>query len=346
MADNATNAITTNVTAEKIENLKTMQKARKVRVGLLYAALCAPLLGVAFGFAGVAGGMPPFDIAFPTGSMSFQFFEYMFGCLAILLYSFAQGSAKDHLRIFKSKISWYGVMVGMAGMLGDFLYFAAAALVGGAIVGPVASLFGFWGAVITSLVYREKMRNKWTIMGLGCIIVGCWVAAGGAEMVAPDGASTSTIILGAVMGLGASICYGLENFAIAAGSDFMNEESTLMWRAGWAVIGCIVLNFAVMPHFNEIGYQMFTTPWIWAYAAMTGGAWSIYMIASCYIGINTAGTSGGGVLASTGLIWATFLSMTVYGVPFSLPVAIGTCILFAGVAITLIRPSKVIAKLR
>jgi hypothetical protein len=38
--------------------------------------------------------------------------------------------------------------------------------------------------------------------------------------------------------------------------------------------------------------------------------------------------------------------MTVYGVPFSLPVAIGTCVLFAGVAITLIRPSKVIAKLR
>ncbi|MDR3295366.1 MAG: hypothetical protein LBT26_06020 [Clostridiales Family XIII bacterium] len=332
--------------AEKIENLKTVQQSRKVRIGMIYAAMCAPLLGVAFGFAGVAGAQEPFSLAFPTGSISFQMFELMFGAIAILIFSVAQGSVAEHFRIYKSKLSWYGVMVAMAGMIGDFLYFAAAAIVGGAIVGPLASLFGFWGAVITAIVYREKMRSKWTIIGIVFIVIGLWVASGGASITAPEGSSNSLILLGAGMGLLAALIYGFENFAIAAGSDFMPEESTLFWRATWALIGCVILNFVVMPQFSTIGYEMFTSPLWWTYAAMTGGAWGVYMVGGMYVGINTAGTVGGGVLASTGFVWATFLSMTVYMVPFSGAVLIGTIILFAGVAVMLIRPSKVVSQLR
>ncbi len=331
---------------EKIETLKTIQQARKVRIGMIYAALSAPMLGVAFGFAGVAGSIPPFTLAYPTGSITFQMFELMFGMLAVVLFSAAQGSVKEHFRIFKSKISWYGVMTGMAGMLGDFLYFAAAAVVGGAIVGPVASLFGFWGAVITSIVYREKILNKWTIIGLAFIVIGLWVASGGASIVAPEGVSMTTVFIGAGMGLLAAILYGFENFAIAAGSDFMPEESTLFWRAGWAIVGCIIINFLIMPSFTPIAGEMLSNPMWWAYAAMTGGAWGVYMIVGLYMGINTAGTAGGGVLASTGFVWATFLSMTVYMVPFSGAILAGTIILFAGVALMLLRPSKVISVFR
>ncbi|MDR0884903.1 MAG: DMT family transporter [Clostridiales Family XIII bacterium] len=337
---------TTTRDQEKINSIKTVQQARKVRIGMMYAAMCAPLLGVAFGFAGMAGSVEPFSRAFPTGSISFQMFELMFGVVVIIIYSLAQGTIKDSFRIFKSKLSWYGVMVAMCGMFGDFLYFASAALVGGAIAGPLASLFGFWGAVITSIVYKEKMRSKWTVIGLVFIVIGLFVASGGANMVAPDGASVHLILVGAIMGLVASIIYGFENFAIAAGSDFMPEEGTLFWRATWACIGCLILNFLVMPHFTTIGYEMFSNPTWWAFAAVTGGAWGVYMVGGMYVGINTAGTTGGGVLASTGFVWATLLSMTVYNAGFSGSVLLGTIILFAGVAVMLIRPSKVISQLR
>lgn len=176
----------------------------------------------------------------------------------------------------------------MTGMIGDFLFFSSAAIVGGAIAGPLAGLFGFWGAVITSLVYREKILQKWTLVGIVFIVVGIWVASGGMSIAAPEGVSTTAILIGAGMGLLASIMFGLENFAIAAGSDLIPEESTLFWRSGWALVGLIILNFTIMPQFTEIAGVMFQDPVWWAYAAVTGGAWALFMIVALYIGINTA----------------------------------------------------------
>jgi drug/metabolite transporter (DMT)-like permease len=329
-----------------IADLKSRQQASKVRIGMMYAAMCAPLLGVAFGFAGVAGSANPFNLAFPTGSMAFQMWELMFGLLVILIFAVCQGTVKDNFRIFKSKLSWYGLMVAMCGMIGDFLYFAASALIGGAIAGPLASMFGFWGAVITSIIYKEKMRGKFMIFGIALIVVGMFVACGGANMVAPAGTDTKILVIGIIMGIVSAIIYGFENFAIAAGSDFMPEEGTLFWRAGWAFVGCIVLNVLIMPQFTDIAVTAFTDPVWWSYAAMTGGAWGVYMVGGMYVGINTAGTAGGGILASTGFVWATLLSMTVYGQPFSPAILIGTVLLFGGVTIMLVRPRKLVETLR
>lgn len=334
------------MSAESLEKIKMLQESRKVRIGMVYAALGAPMLGVAFGFAGSAGTLAPFNMAFPTGSMAFQFFEYMFGLLAIFIYSFMVGSAKDNFRIFKSKISWYGVFTAMTGMIGDFLFFSASAIVGGAIAGPLAALFGFWGAVITSLVYREKILQKWTIVGVIFIVAGIWVASGGMSIAAPEGVSGTIVLIGAAMGLLSAIMYGVENFAIAAGSDMIPEESTLFWRAGWALVALIILNFTIMPKFTDIASVMFQEPMWWAYAAVTGGAWGVYMIVALYIGINTAGTVGGGLLASTGFVWTTLLSMTVYGGTWSTSLLIGSLIMFAGISVMLLRPSNSISKLR
>jgi len=330
----------------RIKELTIKQQSSKVRIGMMYSAMAAPLLGIAFGFAGLAGSKEPFSLGFPTGSMTFQMWELMFGVIVILIFAICQGTVKDNFRIYKSKLSWYGLMVAMCGMTGDFLFFAASALIGGAIVGPIASLFGFWGAVITAFIYREKLKSKWTIIGLVLIVVGLWVASGGANLVLPEGTDNNMLLLGIVMAFVSAIIYGFENFAIAAGSDFMPEESTLFWRALWACIGTVVLNFVVMPHFTEIGYAAFANPTWWAFAAMTGGAWGVFMAGGMYVGINTAGTAGGGVLVSTGFVWTSFLSMTVYMTPFSPAILIGTIVLFAGVAVMLIRPQKVIAQLR
>jgi drug/metabolite transporter (DMT)-like permease len=329
-----------------LEKLKIEQESRKVRIGMVYAALGAPMLGVAFGFGGKVGALPPFNLAYPTGSMAFQLFEYMFGLLAIFVYSFVVGTAKDNFRILKSKISWYGVFTAMTGMIGDFLFFSSAAIVGGAIAGPLAGLFGFWGAVVTSLIYREKILQRWTLIGVVFLVIGLWIASGGIGIAAPQGVSMGAILIGSLMGLLASIMYGIENFAIAAGSDMIPEESTLFWRAGWALVGLVIINFTIMPKFTQIGSDMFSNPMWWAYAAVTGGAWGLYMIVSLYMGINRAGAVGGGLLASTGFVWATFLSMTVYGGHWSTSLMIGSLIMFVGIAVMMLRPSKLIAKLR
>lgn len=331
---------------ESLDDIKLIQESRKVRIGMVYAALGAPMLGLAFGFAGLAGTQYPFNIAFPTGPLTFQFFEYMFGVLTIFIYSIVVGTAKDNFRVLRSKISWYGVFMAMTGMIGDFLFFSSSAIVGGAIAGPLAGLFGFWGAVVTSIVYREKIMQKWTMIGVVFIGIGIWVASGGMSLAAPAGVSSTAILIGAGMGLLAAIFYGIESFAIAAGSDMMPEESALFWRAGWALIGALILNFLIMPHFTEIAGIMFRDPMWWAFAAVTGGAWGIFMIVSLYIGINTAGTVGGGILASTGFVWTTLLSMTIYGGNWSTSLMVGTLILFFGIGVMLLRPSELIARLR
>lgn len=331
---------------ESFEEIKLVQESRKVRIGMVYAALGAPMLGLAFGFAGLAGGKYPFNIAFPTGPLTFQFFEYMFGVLTIFIYSIVVGTAKDNFRVLRSKISWYGVFMAMTGMIGDFLFFSSSAIVGGAIAGPLAGLFGFWGAVVTSIVYKEKLLQKWTVIGVIFIAIGIWVASGGMSLAAPAGVSSTAILIGAGMGLLAAIVYGIESFAIAAGSDLMPEESSLFWRAGWALIGALIVNFLIMPQFTEIAGIMFRDPMWWSFAAVTGGAWGIFMIVSLYIGINTAGTVGGGILASTGFVWTTILSMTIYGGNWSTSVMAGTLILFLGIGVMLLRPSNLIAKLR
>lgn len=332
--------------ARSVEEIKTLQEARKVRIGMVYAAFGAPMLGVAFGFAGLAGSQYPFDMAFPTGPITFQFFELMFGVLTVFIYSLVVGTAKDNFRVLRAKISWYGVFMAMTGLIGDFLFFSSSAIVGGAIAGPLAGLFGFWGAVVTSIVYREKILQKWTLLGVIFIAIGVWVASGGMSLAAPEGVSTTAIIIGALMGLVSAIIYGIESFAIAAGSDMMPEESSLFWRAGWALVGAIILNFAIMPQFTDIASVMFKDPMWWAFAAVTGGAWGIYMIVALYMGINTAGTVGGGILASTGFVWTTLLSMTIYGGNWSTSLMIGTLILFLGIGIMLLRPSELITKLR
>jgi len=332
---------------EDVDKFKEIQESRKVRIGMTYAALGAPLLGIAFGFAGLAGDIYPFNMAFPTGSMTFQFFELMFGVLTVFLYSFVTGTAKDNIRVLRARISWYGVFMAMTGLIADFLFFSSSAIVGGAIAGPLAGLFGFWGAVFTSLIYREKMMQKWTLIGCVFIAIGIWVASGGMALAAPEGVSNITIAIGAGMGLLAAIIYGIENFAIAAGSDLMPEESSLFWRAGWAVVGAVILNFLIMPQFTDIATIMLKDPMWWAFAAVTGGAWGVFMIVALYMGINTAGTVGGGILASTGFVWATILSMTVYGGnEWSTSIFIGTIILFIGISIMLLRPSNLITKLR
>lgn len=331
---------------EKMDAIMQNQKARKVRIGMVYAGFGAPMLGIAFGFAGMAGGLKPFSNAFPTGSLCFQMFEMLFGLLAIFIYSCTIGSVKEHFRVFRSKIACWGVFTAMTGMIGDFLYFAASAIVGGSIAGPLAATFGFWGAVITAIVWREKLLTKWTIIGVVFILIGVWVASGGLTMAAPAGVSNTTVIIGAIMGLLAAIIYGAENFAICAGSDFMPEETTLFWRAGWAIIGSLCINFFIMPQFSSIASEMISNPMWYAYGGITGGAWGVYMITSYYIGINTAGTSGGGVLSATGFVWATLLSMFVYNSTFSPMILIGTLVMFVGIAIMLVRPEKVVATLR
>ncbi|RKJ31208.1 hypothetical protein D7X33_40645, partial [Butyricicoccus sp. 1XD8-22] len=96
----------------------------------------------------------------------------------------------------------------------------------------------------------------------------------------------------------------------------------------------------------DIASIMLQDPKWWAYAAVTGGAWGTYMIVSLYIGINTAGTVGGGLLASTGFVWTTFLSMTVYGGNWSTSLMLGSLILFLGIGVMLLRPAELIAKVR
>ncbi len=330
----------------KIADLVELQESRKSRIGMIYAALGAPMLGLAFGFAGAAGSKPPFNLAYPTGPLSFEMFEYMFGVLAIFIYALVVGTNAGVFGAFKRKISLYGVFVAMLGMTGDFLFFAAAAIVTAAIAGPLASLFGFWGAVITAVVYKEKILQRWTLFGVIFIALGLWIAYGGMHIAAPKGVSTPSVLIGALMGLVASICYGAENFAVSVGSDLMPEEVTLFWRAGWAVVGALIINFVLMPQFTSIASAMFASPMWWAYAAFTGGAWGIYMIVSLYVGISTAGAVSGGLLASTGFIWTVVLSMLVYGGHWSSSIVVGSLIMLGGMVVMLARPARLIKQLR
>lgn len=330
-----------------IEGLKLKEQSKKVRTGLIYSACAAPMLGIAYGLGGYITSKEPYTWAFPTGSLAWAVFYYIFGLVAIVIYSCTQGTSfLDHFRIFKCKISNYALMIGGTGMLADLCFYGSCATVTGALASPLTSLYGFFGAVITSIFYREKILNRWTVIGIVSIVIGLWVCAGGADYVAPEGMSHTALYVGCALGLLSAFFYGTENFAIAAGSDMMPEHSLMFWRAGFALILNTIFGIIFFNMYPEILTAMFQEPTLWVYAGAVGGGWAMQMLIAVYLGINIAGTTGGGVVSSTGMVWAGFLSMTVYGLGFSVSTALGTIVLFGGVAVMLLRPGKTISKIR
>jgi hypothetical protein len=93
--------------------------------------------------------------------------------------------------------------------------------------------------------------------------------------------------------------------------------------------------------------QVWTDPRLITYGAVISFGWAIWIIMGYYIGISYAGGVRGGVLAGTfGFFFIGFFSITVYGVPFSPAIIIGSAVMFAGAAFIVSEPGAYLARKR
>ncbi|WAH39356.1 hypothetical protein [Alicyclobacillus dauci] len=334
------------IDATTITRRLTKMNSTKTRIGMLYALLAGPALGLALGLLGTLVGKAPFNSQYPTGAFAIVvLLQYPFGLLAVTVFLIISGAWRDFTSIFKSRISWWVLFVGVGGFVGDLCYACSAVLIGGALAGPIGGLFGVVGAVIVSALYKESIKRWSTLVGVIAIGVGVWLALSGGKLVSPTHGVYA--LVGVLIMVAGTLNWGFENFAIAAGSDLMRAESFIWWRAFIALVLGFILMIIAFPASRPMLVETYSDPRLLAYGAVIGIGWAIWVIMGYYIGIAYAGGVRGGVIAGTfGFFFISFFSMTVYGTPFSWIVLIGSVILFIGAALIITEPKEILSNKR
>ncbi|MCE0764163.1 DMT family transporter [Pseudonocardia kujensis] len=319
---------------------------KKTRMGMIYAILAAPALGLAFGLLGSIVTSPPFDSAPPTGALVVvATMQVPFGVLAIALFLLITGTWRDTVRVLGHRVSWWNLFVAVGGFVGDLCFAAASGLIGGALAGSIGGLAGVVGAIIAALLYRERILRASTLIGLAGLGVGIWLAVSGGELSAPTHGVYFAV--GLLIIVGAVLTWGFESFAISAGTDLMPPESFLWWRAFLELVIAVVLLLALFPEGRRITAEAWSEPRLVAIGSVIGLGWAIWMIMGYYIGIAYAGAVRGGVLTNTlAFFFISFFSLTVYGAPFNAFVVIGSGITIVGTLFIVTEPKGHLANLR
>ncbi|MED4227506.1 hypothetical protein [Neobacillus cucumis] len=283
---------------------------------------------------------------YPTGAFAIiVLLQVPFGLLGVTVFALISGAYRDIWRVFRSRVSGWNLFVATGGFVGDLCYACSVVLVGGAIAGPIGGLFGVVGGLIVAMLYKEKI-NRWsTWVGMLAMGVGIWIVVSGGSPTSPTHGIYEFV--GILIIVLATLVWGFENFAIAAGTDLMPAESFLFWRVGAAYIIGFILMWLLFPTSHEIARQVYSDPKLIAYGAVIGFGWSIWIIMGYYIAIAYAGGVRGGVMAGTfGFFFISFFSMTVYGVPFSSIVIFGSIIMFIGATLIITEPKELLASRR
>ena len=319
---------------------------KKTRMGMIYAVLAAPALGLAFGLLGSIVVKPPFTLEEPTGAFALvALLQVPFGVVAIAAFLLVTGTWRDTVRILGHRVSWWNLFVAVGGFVGDLCFAAASGLIGGALAGSIGGLAGVVGAVIAAALYRERILRPSTLIGLFALGLGIWLAVSGGKIGAPTHGVYFAV--GLLVIVGAVLTWGFETFAISAGTDLMPAESFLWWRAFLEWIIATVLLFLLFPTGRHIAALVWTDPRLVAIGAVIGFGWAIWMIMGYYIGIAYAGAVRGGVLTNTlAFFFIAFFSLPVYGAPFSAIVIVGSVITIVGTLLIVTEPKDYIARRR
>ena len=329
-----------------VQKRSLLADAKRTRVGMLYALLGAPALGLAFSLLSVMVGGAPFNMEYPTGGFAIvTLLQLPFGFLAISVFLLVTGQWRDAYRLLGHRISWWAPFTGIGGMFGDFSYAIASVLIGGALAGPIGSLYGVVGAIITSVLYREKILRWSTIVGLLALGGGVWLVLSGGELVSPT--QGIYLVVGVLIMLGSLATWGFENFAVAAGSDLMPPEGFVWWRAAAAGLLALPIMFILFPTSRQMAVEIWSDPQIVAYGAVIGISWAMWILLSYYLGVAYAGGVRGGVLGATfGFFFIGFFSVTIYNLPFSWAIIIGASVMFIGGALIVSEPGAYLARKR
>jgi drug/metabolite transporter (DMT)-like permease len=319
---------------------------KKTRMGMIYAVLAAPALGLGFGLLSAIVVQPPFTLEPLTGALTLiAVLQVPFGVAAIGLFLLITGTWRDVGRVLGHRVSWWNLFVAAGGFVGDLCYAAASGLIGGALAGSIGGLAGVVGAVIAAALYRERIMRASTLIGLAALGVGIFLAVSGGEVGAPTHGIYFAV--GLLIIFGAVLTWGFESFAISAGTDLMPAEGFLWWRAFAELVIAAVVLFTLFPAGREIAGQVWSDPSLVAIGAVIGLGWAIWMIMGYYIGISYAGAVRGGVLTNTlAFFFIAFFSLTVYGAPFSAIVIVGTVITLVGALFIVTEPKSYIARRR
>jgi drug/metabolite transporter (DMT)-like permease len=318
----------------------------KTRMGMIYAILAGPALGLALGLLGLMVGKAPFNLEYPTGGWAIvEVFQIPFALLAFVVFALCIGNWREIGRIWTSRIAWWTLFTGTGGFLGDICYACSVVLIGGAVAGPIGGLYGLVGAVIVSSLYKENIKRWSTLVGLVLTSIGIWIVLGGASLVSPT--HGIYMLVGVLIIIGATLTWGMENFSIAAGTDLMAPETVLFYRLLFTLVIGSILLYVLFPVSRHMAALAFADPKLVTFGAVIGFSWIIWMLMGYYMGIAYAGGVRGGVLAGTfGFFFIAFFSMTIYNVPFSYTVIFGSILLFAGAALFVTEPKELLASKR
>lgn len=329
--------VSTQASAQHLLDKAAANDAKQTRVGMFYGLVAAPALGLGFSMLGVMAGKAPFNILYPTGMLNLMALETFFGALAILLLLFITGQYVDIFRVWRGRMAGWLQFYAVCGFVGDSLYASGAGLAGGAIAGPIAGLYGVVGAIITSIMYREKILRWSTIVGLVCIGGGIWFVSGGAHIVAQT--HGIYLIVGLVMVVVAMLLWGIEIFGMTAGTDLMPAEVASIYRSGLASCFAIILLLLVFPHSGEILKLALSNGSSLCFTMIIGISWAIFLMLGFYVAVAYAGAVRGGALGSTlGFFFVTFFSMTIYGLPWSNAMLLGGIALIVGALLMISEP--------
>lgn len=340
MTDTATPDATT------LAQRSRLADGKKTRMGMIYAVLAAPALGLAFGLLSSIVTKAPFDLQAPTGAFALvAVLQVPFGVVAIAIFLAVSGTWRDALRILGHRVSWWNLFVAVGGFVGDLCYAAASGLIGGALAGSIGGLAGVVGAVIGAALYRERILRLSTLLGLTALAIGIWLAVSGGKIGAPT--HGIYFVVGLVIIVVAVLTWGFESFAISAGTDLMPAEGFLWWRAFLELLIANALLFLLFPAGRHIAALAWSDPRLVAMGAVIGLGWAIWMIMGYYIGISYAGAVRGGVLTNTlAFFFIAFFSLTVYGAPFSVIVIVGSVCTVFGAMLIVTEPKSYLARQR
>jgi len=320
--------------------------SKKVRVGMIYAIAAAPAFGLAFGLLAQLVAQPPFNAEAPTGALAMVGLLYVpFTLAGVTIFLLVSGTWRDIFRIFGHRVSWWTVFVGACGFMGDLCNATAAGLIGGALGGSLGGLTGVVGAILASVLYREKIARWSTFLGLATMTVGVVLALSGGSITAPT--SGVYLAVGVVVMLGAVFAWGSETFAVSAGSDLLPAEGFLWWRVLVDLVLADVLLLALFPHGRVMAAQVWSDPRLITYGVVIGLGAAIWITMGYFLGVSYAGAVRGGVLTNTLAFYCvSVMSLTVYGQPWSTAIIVGGIVMAIGTLLIVTEPSKHIARLR
>jgi drug/metabolite transporter (DMT)-like permease len=321
-------------------------EAKKTRIGMVYALLAGPALGLALGLLGVLVAQPPFNREYPTGAFAIvALLQVPFGVLGIAIFLAVSGTWREAYRLLGHRISWWTLFVAVGGMFGDLSYAVAATLIGGALAGPIGGLYGLVGALVTAALYRERLGRWSTLAGLVLLAGGVALVLTGGKVVSPTHGIYMWV--GIAVMVGGTLTWGIENFAIGAGTDLMPAEGFLWWRIFLDGIIAAVLLFVLFPEARGMAGDVYGDERMLAFGAVIGLAWTVWILMGYYLAIAYAGAVRGGLLAGTfGFFFIGLFSTTVYGQPFSWAIIIGSAVMFVGGALIVTEPSSYLARKR